>query len=96
MLLADEIDTADPASFPRLRAELAQRRAEAALNILAATTQSPRSEGAAHAADMAAATLAAAQALLSAHVLWRGRAEAGGLTVKSPPLSAASDDERGA
>lgn len=88
------IDTAT-ASLGRARAELAQRRAEQVLARLAAITHAGSADAPAYAAGMAETTLAAAQALLSAHVMWRARAEAGGLTVRVTPI-VADIAERGA
>ncbi|WP_066918405.1 hypothetical protein [Methylobacterium sp. CCH5-D2] len=75
-------------------AERAQDRAETCLSDLTAVMLSRGMAPAAHAQRMAVATHAAAQALLSAYVLWRAEAEAGGHGVPVPPLAPLYDAER--
>lgn len=68
-------------------AERAQDRAESCLSDLTLALLSRGADPTAHAQRMAVATHAAAQALLSAYVLWRAEAEAGGSTVPSVTLA---------
>lgn len=84
------LDASDGAPFlpaPLSPAERAQERAEACLTDLTAVLLARGSDPAAHAQRMAVANHAAAQALLSAYVLWRAEAEAGGHGVPVPALA---------